>query len=351
MQAATQRLSRIALALGIGSLGALAGWGVGLPLPFMLGAMLATMVAALAGLPMAMPKAVRLGVAPVLGVMFGSAIGFDGLPATSTVIGLSILVALHLALTISLGWLYFRWIGFDPATSYFAAVPGNFSDMILFADRLGADLRAVTVVHTVRLVAAVSILAFGLRLLLGPEMAAPFPPRQAALTPADLLILIASGVAGYAAARLVRLPAPQLFGPLFAAAVVHGAGWTDAAPPGWLIAASQLVLGVFAGVRFVGIHLHEVWRLVLASLVWSVLLLALVAGSSALAAFLLDLHLATPLLAFSPGGAAELNMMALTAGLSVALVSMVQLVRMVLTLLVGPALLGVLIRRRGVAPD
>ena len=44
-------------------------------------------------------------------------------------------------------------------------------------------------------------------------------------------------------------------------------------------------------------------------------------------------------------------MLALAAGLSVALVSMVQLVRMVLTLLVGPTLVGVLIRRTGVASD
>lgn len=300
---------------------------------------------------MAMPKAVRNVVAPVLGVMFGSAIGFEALPAPATVLALSVLVAVHLAVTISLGWLYFRWIGLDRATSYFAAVPGNFSDMMLFADRLGADLRAVAVVHTIRLVAAVSILSFGLRFLLGPESAWPAPPQSGALTIADVLIFMICGGAGFATARLVRLPAAQLFGPLFATALVQGLGWSDATPPGWLIAGSQVVLGVFAGVRFVGMHIREVWRLLLASLVWSALLLALVLGSAALAAFLLDLQLAAPLLAFSPGGAAELNMLALAAGLSVALVSMIQLVRMVLTLLVGPALVAFLIRRHGIASD
>jgi membrane AbrB-like protein len=334
----------IGLALLLGSCGGLMFNALGAPLPFMLGAMLTTMVASMAGAPLAMPRWLRNGLAPVLGVLFGSVLHLTDLPAVGDVLLLAGLVLTHLFITIGLGWLYFRWAGIDSVTSYFAAVPGNFSDMVILADQLGANIRIVALVHSARLVIAVATISFGLRYVLGID-----PVRMVISegTPPglyDLAILVCCAVGGYKLGQLLRLPAPQMFGPLIASAVVHGIGVTQSSPPHWAIAAAQIILGVFAGARFVGVRIADVWRILLLSVVWAFILLAIIAGYATLVAYLLKLHPALPLLAFAPGGFAEISMLTAAAGVSVAFVTVVQLIRMIFTVIVGPMLIGALVR-------
>jgi uncharacterized membrane protein AbrB (regulator of aidB expression) len=59
-----------AMAIGTGG-GAVFAW-LGLPLPWMLGAMTATTIAAMAGVRMSMPRWLRGGCVTVLGVMLGA---------------------------------------------------------------------------------------------------------------------------------------------------------------------------------------------------------------------------------------------------------------------------------------
>jgi hypothetical protein len=59
--------------LAIGSLGGLAADAVNLPLAWMIGAMMATTAAAVAGLPLAFSRPLRTGMITILGVMLGSA--------------------------------------------------------------------------------------------------------------------------------------------------------------------------------------------------------------------------------------------------------------------------------------
>ena len=67
-------LWRIVLALGIGVLGGALASLIGLPLPWMLGPMIATTIAAMLRLPLAGPGRVRPFVIPVIGVMLGSSL-------------------------------------------------------------------------------------------------------------------------------------------------------------------------------------------------------------------------------------------------------------------------------------
>ena len=63
----------LALALAVGSCG---GWlfaEIRMPLPWMIGAMCATTVAALAGAPLAVPAGLRASMIAVVGTMLGSA--------------------------------------------------------------------------------------------------------------------------------------------------------------------------------------------------------------------------------------------------------------------------------------
>ena len=339
----------VLLALLIGGCGGYCFDLIGSPLPYMLGAMLSTMVAGMAGVPLAMPRWLRNGLAPVLGVLFGSILHISDLQAIAEVALLATLVICYLVLTIGLGWLYFRWAGIDPVTSYFAAVPGNFSDMVILADQLGANVRVVALVHSARLVIAVAAISFGLRYVLGidpVQMTVSDGPPPGLV---DVAILIACAICGYGLGLLLRFPAPQMFGPLIASVIVHGLGLTQSSPPHWTIALAQVFLGVFAGVRFVGVRIKEVWRLLLLSAVWAIILLAIIACFALVVSHLLGLHPSLPVLAFAPGGFAEISILSMAAGVSLAFVTTVQLIRMVFTVLVAPMVIGTVMKRRAQA--
>src|SRR3546814_20890511 len=65
-------LHKILLALTLGTVGGGAAYYFSIPLPWMLGAMLSTTVAAVCGLPVALPMAFRTAMVGVLGIMLGS---------------------------------------------------------------------------------------------------------------------------------------------------------------------------------------------------------------------------------------------------------------------------------------
>ncbi|MGY9055471.1 MAG: AbrB family transcriptional regulator, partial [Alphaproteobacteria bacterium] len=146
----------------------------------------------------------------------------------------------------------------------------------------------------------------------------------------DLGILIVVGIIGAFVAKVLRIPAWQMTGPLLASAVVHAGGWTDARPPSDMIAIAQIVMGSGAGARFSGVKPHELVRpSILSGFATSCLLL-----SAALAAFALSsatgLDFRAIHLAYSPGGFAEMSLIALALGIEVPFVSLHHLGRMLI---------------------
>src|SRR5918992_591771 len=116
------------LALAIGAAGGWAAYAVELPLAWMIGAMVATTVAAILGLPIALPTGLRSMMVAVLGLMLGS--GFS--PA-----------------------LLDRFAGYDPVTAYFSAMPGGLSEMILVGSEMGGDVRVISLTHGFRILLVV----------------------------------------------------------------------------------------------------------------------------------------------------------------------------------------------------
>ncbi len=301
---------------------------LGLPLPWLLGAMLTVTAATLAGLRVEIRPPLRLAMLVVIGVLIGSA--FDrgmlaeldrwiwslaALPLYVVGIGGAMMVYLQ------------RFAGFDRATAYFAAAPGGLSEMILLSDRFGADVRRVSLVHALRvllLVTAIPVVVDQLGLL------APAPPRQAPSSLADGLILLAAGVAGVVAARLVRLPNAVLLGPMLASAVVHVVGWTDSHPPGAVVACAQVVVGAAVGTRFTGLGFGEVVRTLGHGAVMTAMMVALGAGFALVIHPLAGLALLPLLIAYVPGGVAEMALVALALGIDPAFVTTHHAVRIAL---------------------
>jgi membrane AbrB-like protein len=334
-----EKLLRVLLTLAIGALGgALAKWA-GLPLPWMLGAMMATTAAAIVEVPLGMSMPLRALFVAVLGVMLGSAFT-PAILARLNDWALSLLaLTAYTAVAGALGVLFFRRVAnYDNVTSYFAAMPGGLTEMILVGEAMGGDSRAISLTHGSRIMLVVMALPFAFQLLLGYDAGArPSAGRPLlAVAPLDLVILAACGAAGFFAARALRVPAAPVIGPMVLSAAVHLGGVTAAGPPTELVAAAQVVVGSAIGCRFAGTAPGTVLRAVL----WAAGGTAVLLGTAV--AFAWGVHHATGLemavltLAYSPGGLAEMSLVALALGLDPAFVATHHIVRIFVIIVAAP---------------
>lgn len=341
---------RFALALGIGTLGALLFLRFRWPLPWMLGPLLACTVAAVVKLPVAAPAVVRPPMSVVLGVLLGA--GFHPellrqmLAWIPTLAGLLVfLLAAGTACVV-----YFRRVGgYDPVTAYFAGMPGGLIEMVTLGQERGGDARRIALVHSTRILLTVSALPVVIPLL-GGGVLGERPPVGVPLsaTSADAFLwLAATGLVGVLLGRLLRLPAPFLLGPMLASGFVHILGWTDTAPPRELVWIAQLVLGVTLGCRFVGTRPREMLGMLALSLGSFAILLASAILFAALLALATTLDTPTIFLAYAPGGLVETSVIALALQIEVAFVAAHHILRVVIVMAAAAPIFALIERRSG----
>jgi membrane AbrB-like protein len=213
--------------------------------------------------------------------------------------------------------------GYDRTTAFFAAAPGGLTEMILTGGQLGGDEKLISLSHGIRILLIAIFVSFGFRLFgdYHPTGAGTVGEPLLSIAPLDLALLAAAGVAGYFAAKPLRLAAGVLLGPMILSAVLHFAGVTASRPPVELVAAAQVVLGSSIGSRFSGTPRKTIGRALLLSLGATAILLTITAGFAMLISALLGLPETQVLLAYSPGGIAEMSLIALSLGVDPAFVS------------------------------
>ncbi|HUD27323.1 MAG TPA: AbrB family transcriptional regulator [Novosphingobium sp.] len=332
-------LLRFLAALVLGAVGGALFWSIGAPLPWVLGSMLACAAGSIAGLPIEASGASRRPMSAVIGVVLGSAF-HPGLfaQAAQWIVPIALL-PVFLATAAFACVIYFRRVArFDPATAYFAGMPGGIAEMVVMGSERGADERSIGLIHGARIFLVVFILPFLIRAFESghhaPVLAAAqvTGPASWTLLPWALGCILVGGALG----RALRLPAWHLMGPLFASAAVHLSGLSDFHIPAWAIAAAQVGLGATIGCRFVGLSLATMVRtLVLAAGSTAILLFVTFCWSFAIG-WGTGLNPALVALAYSPGGVAEMSMVALSLSLEAGFVIVHHLVRVILVLVGAP---------------
>ena len=340
----------LARALACGAVGGAVFAWFNLPLAWMIGAMCATTAAALAGVDVKMPQPLRQLMIAVLGVMLGSAFRPEIVEqAAQWSVSLALLFV-YVVVVAALSALYFRKVTrYDATTAYFSAIPGGLNEMIMVGSAMGGDDRSIALTHASRILLVVLIIPFWFRLVEGYECSPGAAGIPFAAIPAfDLGVLTLCGIVGFVAARLLRLPAAALVGPMLASAVVHLAGITESKLPSELIVVAQVVVGTGIGCRFAGVALARVLRAIVAAIGSTVIMLGVgVAFAFALNA-MLGLPVAALVLAFAPGGLAEMTLIALALGVDPAFVSTHHVVRIFLGVVLAPRAFRLFAPRLGV---
>lgn len=322
--------AKFLLALAIGLIGTGAFMYMQLPLPWMLGSMFACLVASLLRLPVAMPKLVSPPMLMIVGVMLGSGFTYDVLLGMGAWIPSLLALIFFIAFSATASILYLRYIAkFDFVTAFFAGVPGGLIEMVTLGSGQGGDTRAITLVHSSRIL----LIVLSLPIVLGLFSDSWLPRgRTIGISIFDTTIsndiwLLGTGIIGIVVGRLLKLQGPYLIGPMLVSAVVHVTDLSSFRAPYELIYVAQLVLGASLGCSFAGISPATVLRI-----------LAISVGSSAILActsivFALGLSHFTGiptlslLLAFSPGGLTETSLVALALNVEVGFVAIHHIVR------------------------
>jgi membrane AbrB-like protein len=323
---------RFLAALVVGGAGGFVFSTFDLPLPWMLGSMTACTLAAILRAPIAAPGIVRPPMTVVIGVMLGA--GFSPQVAESvldwlpTVLGLAAFVLLSGAACVA----YFRLVaGFDLPTAYFAGMPGGLVEMVIVGEEKGGDARTIALVHSARILLVVLALPFVIAFVGGTPLGARARLGTSILdTPlTDEVWFLATALAGVVLGQVLRLPARLLIGPVLASAAVHVTGLSRFVPPTEIVTAAQLVLGTTIGCRFAGSAPRENLRILALTLGSTVILLALTLlvafGISRVSGY----GVVPLLLAYSPGGLAEMSLVALSLGIEVAFVAAHHIIRVV----------------------
>lgn len=317
-----------------------------LPLPWMLGAMAITLVAAMFGAPLEAPEKLRPYTVAVIGVMLGAGFTtetFEQLTQWSlSLMFLILCVAFQAAIV---GAFYVRVGRMSPVTALFAAMPGGVVEMMEIGRRYGGDERAIILAHGARIVMVIAMIAFWFRVVLGYEVSGVAPLGKGHTGLIDLGILIACGILGSVVGLKLSLPAPTFLGPMLFSASAHMLGWTEGSPPIWLIICAQVLLGSIVGGRFVGVEPKFVFRAFGLSAAATVMMLAIAIG---LAQVLQGLLQQTPeqiLLAYAPGGLTEMSLVSLSMGADVAYIATHHLFRVILLLSVASSVLAWIARK------
>jgi membrane AbrB-like protein len=300
------------------------------------------------GVRIALMPRVRMIFVAVLGTMLGSAFTpqiFDHLQfwAVSFLwLGLYVVVT-----TFVVRLYYVRVAGYDPVTAYFAAAPGGLSEMIMAGSAFGGDEARISLAHGARILVAVFVLSFGYRWFGG--YAPPVGGMLVSTVPlgmTDLLWLVGACVAGFFGARLLRLPAYALVGPMVASAALHVLGVTASKPPAHLVALAQIVVGSMIGARFTGLPLKLVLRGILLAIGATCLLLLVALCFGLAVEATAEMPFGSAVLAFAPGGLAEMSLIALALGVDAAYVSSHHVVRIFMIVLAAPLIFRLLGRQR-----
>jgi len=327
-----------AATLALAALGGFAAHLVGIPLAWMIGAMIAVAAAGVASARPAAPAEFRPAALIVLGTGFGQAFTQPVLAALAESLPALVLAGFASVLSgLVVSRVTARASGLDSRTAFFLSVPGGIVAMVVLAARAGASVPAVTLGQTLRMVLVV--LAYPMAMAVfgtpGQDVFSFTPPP---VSWQRLPVLFALTVAGAFLLSHTGLANAWMMGPVSVSLALALAGMPLSGLPAALVDAAQVAMGTSLGARLTREFLFRSRPLLVASVV-NMLLLSAFATAIALACVALaQLPLQATLLGTAPGGMPEMAITAKVMNLGVPLVLGFHLVRLLICNLFVPPL-------------
>jgi hypothetical protein len=288
---------------------------LGLPAGLVSGAVLAVAALALAGRPAHIPVPIARACYVTVGIMLGTVVtpktllGVAIWPASVALLGAAAIMMI--VATTSYLRIVHRW---SLLSALMGSSPGSMAQVIALSTELGADLRAIAIVQTMRVLLLTTALPAGLAVfgLVAPGVPLARVAAAAPSSPVELAVLVAvSATVALMLARF-RFPGGLIFGAMAGSGALHGTGLISSVLPWWIGSTAVLVLGAVVGSRFA----NTTFRMILSHIgaaFGSFAVSLMVATLFALVAVnLFSFPIANVVVAFAPGAQDTMMVLALS---------------------------------------
>jgi uncharacterized protein len=338
---------RLAETLAVAAVGGLTFGLLGVPAGFLSGSILAVAATSLAGRPMLMPAPLVRVLLVLIGISLGAVVTPATLNGIATYpLSIAALIVAMALISVS-GAAYLRAVhGWDKVTAYLAAAPGGLSQVLGLAAEFDADLRAIAIVQTMRVVIIAVGLPAGLSLLglvghATGSIGGPFNPAQLD----ELAMLVAASTAAAMIAYYIRFPGGLLFGAMLTSAALHGSGLIHVTMPWWATNTVMIAFGAVTGSRFANTSLRLLANFIGAAFGSFAVAVAVTAVFAAGLVGILALPVGEVMIAFAPGAVDAMMLLALALNLDPVYIGAHHLVRIFFISMTMP-----LIARRAARP-
>lgn len=335
-----QTLSQMLLALIIGIIGSVVFIYLNLPLPWLLGAIFASSLAMrFENLPIKSPKPFSTPARILIGLTIGSAFTPEILQYVDVYLVSLLLVIPYTIITIIAGMYYFyRFQGFDKKTAYLSSMPGGVIEMIIIAEEIKANISQITLVQSSRLFFIVVSLPLMIQYIFKVDISG----NKLISTPLsninieEFLVLLLIGIMGGFIAKKLKISAAYLIGPMIFSIAAHSTGFITTTVPDEFLKFVQVVFGTIIGFTFRGVTLKDILKTLLSTLGHFIILVIISAIFITIVYISFDFPIISTLLAFSPGGQAEINLIAILVVANVPYITLHHIVRLFIVMNIAP---------------
>ena len=314
-----------------------------IPLAWMIGPMIATSIAALSGLKIAMPKLALSSILIILGLHIGNYIDQSLFNQMLDWIWTTLIMLIYIIVSIFIVSKYLqKFSGYQEKASIFSAAPGALGPLIILAEYEKSDLSQVATSHLIRLIIIITV--FPLIIVTSSDQESLNISKFDYMNQnhLDLLwLFIGSLFLIYIFSKL-RVPAALLSGTLVASGILQITEIASYKLPDPTINFCLLILGASVGCRFANKTLSEVANNSLHSLVATSILVILGLFAAFIANFFVENNLLTLILAFCPGGIYEVAVIAIAFDLEPDFVAFHHIIRLLFILFTVPVFLRII---------
>lgn len=303
---------RVAETLVIGAAGGLLFQWIQFPGGYLSGAMTTVAIAAISGRPMHLPRPLAYVFMMLLGISLGSLVNsrllssLGGYPLT-----LAMLAAATACTMFASAYYLQRVHGWDRTTAFLAGNPGALSQTIALGVEKGADVAAIAVSQTIRVI----VLTGSIPLLMafsGISSPASVVVQVQEVSPLSLAGLGTAALVTALVLRWLNFPASWMFGAMLSSGVLHGMGWIDGGLPDWARAIALAGIGCLIGASFARVTPRVLVSHLAAALGSLAAALVVCAVFVTLVALMTHSPMADILIAFAPGAMDAMFGLALT---------------------------------------
>ena len=323
---------RLPIVIALAILAGATGKRFGLPLPWIIGPMLVSTAAGLAGQGIGESRWIRRAAQVVVGTTVGHTLSAGILVSLLQTLPFMIAAALgSIAIALFASELLVRWGRLDRRTALLANLPGGVAEMAFLGDGRQGASTTIALIQAMRVSSVVLVIPPALAWLVPhADPTLGYELGQGQWDHALLLILVLGWFAGLGLSRL-GIKNAFVVAALGISLLDTMLGFPGATVPSSLFIGAQISIGLALGARFRGEDIRRLPRLLAVGLAVSLLTSAAIITAILAAGRMLapGVDSATLALAGAPGGIAEMVITSAALGLGVPEVVMFQTVRII----------------------